>query len=227
MNPEMALWLSLGAALLAVLYGMVSVTWVLGRSPGNERMQEIASAIQEGAKAYMNRQYLTIGVVGVILFLVLGIAIDWASAVGFAIGAVFSALAGYIGMFVSVRANVRTAEAATQGVNPALRVAFRGGAFQKTSAQILVMENRVSKLTTRLTAAMPYCFAATAAVSRASLLKKPLKGGTPASERAATRNSSASPGRCRSCPPISLSSPPPHRRSRVPPTIRSAVFTMI
>ena len=129
MNAELALWLSLGAALLALVYGMISVTWVLGHSPGNERMQEIASAIQEGAKAYMNRQYLTIGIVGVVLFVVLGIAINWSSAVGFAIGAVFSGLAGYIGMFVSVRANVRTAEAATQGVNPALQLAFRGGAI--------------------------------------------------------------------------------------------------
>ena len=129
MNAEMALWLSLGAALLAVVYGMISVTWVLARSPGNERMQEIASAIQEGAQAYMNRQYQTIGIVGVVLFVGLGIAITWSSAVGFAIGAVFSGLAGYIGMFVSVRANVRTAEAATQGVNPALQIAFRGGAI--------------------------------------------------------------------------------------------------
>ena len=129
MNAELALWLSLGAALLALVYGMISVTWVLGHSPGNERMQEIASAIQEGAKAYMNRQYLTIGIVGVVLFVVLGIAINWSSAVGFAIGAVFSGLAGYIGMFVSVRANVRTAQAATQGVNPALQLAFRGGAI--------------------------------------------------------------------------------------------------
>ena len=129
MNPELALWLSLGAAVLAILYGMVSVTWILGQSAGNERMQAIAAAIQEGAKAYMDRQYLTIGIVGVILFVVLGLALDWATAGGFAIGAIFSGLAGYIGMFVSVRANVRTAQAATVGVNPALRIAFRGGAI--------------------------------------------------------------------------------------------------
>jgi K(+)-stimulated pyrophosphate-energized sodium pump len=92
-------------------------------------MQEIAAAIQEGAKAYMNRQYTTIGLVGVVLFVVLGFALDWATAIGFAIGAIFSALAGYIGMYVSVRANVRTAEAASKGVNPALNVAFRGGAI--------------------------------------------------------------------------------------------------
>ncbi len=129
MNSDIALWVSLGAAVLAVLYGLFSVTWVLGRSTGTERMEEIAAAVQEGAKAYMNRQYFTIGVVGVVLFFVLGLALTWQTAIGFAIGAVFSGLAGYIGMFVSVRANVRTAHAASQGVNPALRIAFRGGAI--------------------------------------------------------------------------------------------------
>ena len=129
MNPETALWLSLGAALLALVYGVVSAKWILGRSAGSERMQEIAAAIQEGAKAYMNRQYATIGIVGAVLFVVLLVALDWGTAVGFAIGAVFSALAGYIGMFVSVRANVRTAQAATVGLNPALSIAFRGGAI--------------------------------------------------------------------------------------------------
>ncbi len=129
MTNEMALWLALGAALVAVIYGLLTTTWVLGKPAGSEKMQKIAAAVQEGAKAYMNRQYGTIGLVGVVLFVVVGLALDWATAIGFAIGAVFSGMAGYIGMFVSVRANVRTAEAAKDGVSPALKVAFRGGAI--------------------------------------------------------------------------------------------------
>jgi len=129
MTNEMALWLALGSALVAVIYGLLTTTWVLGKPAGSEKMQEIAAAIQEGAKAYMNRQYSTIAVVGVVLFVVVGLALHWATAIGFAIGAVFSGMAGYIGLFVSVRANVRTAEAAKQGVSPALKIAFRGGAI--------------------------------------------------------------------------------------------------
>jgi K(+)-stimulated pyrophosphate-energized sodium pump len=129
MTNELALWLSIGAGVIAILFGVVSTQWILKQPAGNSRMQEIAAAIQEGAKAYMDRQYLTIGGVGVVLAIVLAMALGWATAIGFAIGAVFSALAGYIGMYVSVRANVRTAEAATKGVNPALDIAFRGGAI--------------------------------------------------------------------------------------------------
>jgi K(+)-stimulated pyrophosphate-energized sodium pump len=129
MINEFALWIAIGAGVLAVLYGAFSVQWILKQPAGNERMQVIAQAIQEGAGAYMNRQYFTISMVGVALFIVLFIALGWATATGFAIGAIFSGLAGYIGMFVSVRANVRTAEAARHGVNPALNIAFRGGAI--------------------------------------------------------------------------------------------------
>ena len=128
MNATTTLWLALGAALLAVIYGFVTVRWVLKHSAGTARMQEIASAVQEGAKAYMNRQYSTIAIVGVVLFVILGVALNWLTAIGFAIGSIFSGLAGYIGMFVSVRANVRTAQAATTGLNAALTMAFRGGA---------------------------------------------------------------------------------------------------
>jgi len=129
MTNELALWLSIGAGVVAILFGVVSTQWILKQPAGNSRMQEIAAAIQEGAKAYMDRQYLTIGGVGVVLAIILAVVLGWATAIGFAIGAIFSALAGYIGMYVSVRANVRTAEAATKGVNPALDVAFRGGAI--------------------------------------------------------------------------------------------------
>ena len=129
MTDNFALWLAISAGALAVIYGAISARWIVKQPAGNERMQEIAQAIQEGANAYMNRQYYTIGLVGVVLFALLAYFIDLPTGIGFAIGAVFSGLAGYIGMFVSVRANVRTAEAARIGVNPALNIAFRGGAI--------------------------------------------------------------------------------------------------
>jgi K(+)-stimulated pyrophosphate-energized sodium pump len=128
MLVEYGLWIAIACAVVALVYGVVSVRWILAKPSGNDRMRQIAAAVQEGASAYLNRQYTTIGIVGAILFVVLGFALDWLTAVGFLVGAVLSGAAGYIGMNVSVRANVRTAEAARSGLNAALAVAFRGGA---------------------------------------------------------------------------------------------------
>ena len=114
---------------VAIVYGLFLAKSILKKSAGSERMQEIAKAIQEGAKAYLNKQYRTIGAIALVLFLVIGLTpkLGWVMALGFLVGAVFSALAGYIGMNVSVRANVRTTEAAKSGINNALALAFRGG----------------------------------------------------------------------------------------------------
>ena len=120
---------ALFCAVVAILYGIFSINWIVGKPAGNEKMRGIAAAIQEGASAYLNRQYTTIGIVGAILFVVIFVVLKWPTAVGFAIGAILSGLTGYIGMNVSVRANVRTAEAAKESLNAALNVSFKGGAI--------------------------------------------------------------------------------------------------
>ncbi|MES1189936.1 MAG: sodium-translocating pyrophosphatase [Steroidobacter sp.] len=129
MSTVSVLGLAIAAGVLALIYGGAFTGWILKQPTGTPRMQEIAAAIQAGAKAYLNRQYSTIALVGVVLFIVLGLTLNWETAGGFAVGAILSGVAGYIGMNVSVQANVRTAHAASFGLNQALTVSFRGGAI--------------------------------------------------------------------------------------------------
>src|SRR5438046_8583587 len=127
MDPSTA-WFGVAGGLAAVAFAVVLILLVLRLPTGTDRMREIAAAIQEGAAAYLNRQYTVIAIIGVIIAIVIGFFVNWTTAALYIVGAVLSALAGYVGMNIAVRANVRTAEAARGGLNKALQVAFRGGA---------------------------------------------------------------------------------------------------
>lgn len=127
-NVTSAIWFSLASGLLAIIYGVILVWWVMRKPEGDEKMKEIASAIQQGAKAYLVRQYRTIAYVAVALAIILWVVLGWKIALGFLVGAIFSGLAGFIGMMVAVRANVRVAEAAKSGLPAALKLSFNGGA---------------------------------------------------------------------------------------------------
>ena len=123
------LWMIVGCGVLAIVYGIWATQSVMSADAGSKKMQEISAAVREGAQAYLKRQYTTIGIVGVVIFVIIGFTLGWLVAVGFAIGAVLSGAAGFIGMNVSVRANVRTAQAATKSLAGGLELAFKAGAI--------------------------------------------------------------------------------------------------
>ncbi len=124
----MLLGLIIVCGLLSIVYGVYTISSLMAADAGSARMQEISGAVAEGAQAYLRRQYMTIAAVGVVVFIVLGLLLSWTVAIGFAIGAILSGAAGFIGMNVSVRANVRTAQAATKSLAGGLDIAFRSGA---------------------------------------------------------------------------------------------------
>src|SRR5215203_275132 len=124
-----ALWVIIACGALSIVYGAWASQSVMSADAGSQRMQEISAAVREGAQAYLKRQYTTIGIVGIIIFLIVGYFLGWLVAIGFAIGAVLSAVAGFIGMNVSVRANVRTAQAAIGSLGGGLEIAFKAGAI--------------------------------------------------------------------------------------------------
>ena len=115
------------SSIVTIVYGLLLAKIISKKSEGSEKMKSIAAAIAEGAKAYLNRQYKTIGIIAIVLFLILWVGLGFTLAIGFIFGAILSSLAGYIGMNVSVRANIRTAEAAKSGLKEALSIAFKGG----------------------------------------------------------------------------------------------------